>query len=332
MHPLCVQAACGFQCGMEPALPRPPWMLCRDVEKTLNARAKEQELGPGAFIGLATVDVVYAVGSAPSENEKSIARRQEIFGGPAANAAIIYAFLRGSATLVSAVGSHPLAEVIRRELEHFWVSLQDLTPTSTEIPPVSSILVSERTGARTVISGHAARKQVPAEAVDLGVLRNAAVLLVDGHQMDCGIRAAAQAKAQAIPVVFDGGSWKDGADKLLAQTQIAICSEQFRPPGTTSPSEVVAYLLDHGPEAVAITRGASPIIWATHRQTGELVPPGTSAVDTLGAGDIFHGAFCHRLVSGALFSDALAFAAEVAAYSCRFFGSRSWMNTWSQHS
>jgi sugar/nucleoside kinase (ribokinase family) len=293
---------------------------------------KEPDVGPAVFLGLTTVDIVYAVQNVPGENEKSVARRQEVLcGGPAANAAISYAFLHGGATLVSAVGCHPLAEIIRSDLAHSRVSLHDLTPASTEIPPVASILVSERTGARTVVSGHASRKQVPAEALDLQVVRNAAVLLVDGHLMNCAIRAAEQAKAQATPVVLDGGSWKDGTDELLAHTQIAICSEQFLPPGAATARDAIAYLLARSPEAVAITRGASPILWAMRHQQGELIPPSISAVDTLGAGDIFHGAFCHQLVRGSSFPDALAFAAEVAACSCRFFGPRSWMDTWSRH-
>lgn len=281
------------------------------------------------FVGLATVDVIYEVDSLPRENEKSVARRQEIFcGGTAANAAITCAFLGESATLVSSVGAHPFANVIRGELQHFRVSLRDLAPSSPEIPPVSSILVTPGTGARTVISGHAARKQVPAGALDTCVLKNASVLLVDGHQIGCAIGAAAHAQSLAIPVVFDGGSWKDRTDQLLAHTRIAICSENFWPPETTAAPDVIRYLLDHGPEAVAITRGANAIIWATHDRSGELSPPLVSAVDTLGAGDIFHGAFCHRLVNGAPFPDALAFAAEVAACSCRFFGPRSWMDRW----
>lgn len=286
-------------------------------------------MGPAVFLGLATVDIIYGVERVPAENEKSVAWRQEVWcGGPAANAAIAYAFLGGTASLVSAVGTHPLASVIRHEVERFRIALQDIAPSSTEMPPVSSVLVNRTTGARTVISGHATRVQVPAEAVDLRVLAGAALLLVDGHQIASGIRAAARARALGIPVVFDGGSWKDRADELLAHVQYAICSEHFRPPDVTTTGDVIPYLLDRGPEAVAITRGANPIRWATHGGQGEISPPGVSAVDTTGAGDVFHGAFCQQLASGTPFVDALTFAAGVAAYSCRFQGTRSWMDTW----
>jgi sugar/nucleoside kinase (ribokinase family) len=48
---------------------------------------------------------------------------------------------------------------------------------------------------------------------------------------------------------------------------------------------------------------------------------------TLGAGDIFHGAFCHRyVVNGFGFRDALEFASAIASRSCQYFGTRAWMN------
>lgn len=300
-----------------------------EIRGTPDICIEEQHVRSAVFLGLATVDLIYAVESVPCENEKCVAQRQEITcGGPAANAATTCAFLGGDTTLVSSVGTHPLADVIRHELEHFRVSLRDLAASSSEAPPVSSILVSQGTGARTVISGHATRTQVPSEAFDISALKNADLLLVDGHQMACSIKAAASARAQTIPVVFDGGSWKDRTDELLTHTRIAICSETFRPPGTKATLDVLEYLLGHGPDTAVITQGAGPIIWATHQKKGELSPPPVAAIDTLGAGDIFHGAFCFRLVSGGGFLESLTFAAEVAAYSCRFFGTRSWMDAW----
>src|SRR5579872_2062952 len=100
---------------------------------------KEHAVGLAAFLGLATVDITYAVERVPFENEKFVARSQEVLcGGPAANAAITYAYLGGIATLVSAVGTHPLASVIRHEVDRFRISLQDIAPSSAEMPPVSS--------------------------------------------------------------------------------------------------------------------------------------------------------------------------------------------------
>ncbi len=283
-------------------------------------------MNSAAFLGLATVDIVYEVDGIPVENEKAVAIRQDVLcGGPAANAAITCAFLGATVKFAGAVGRHLLTRVIHEEFRRFGVVLHDIDPESSETPSISSIFVNPKTGSRTIISGHATRVQVPASAFDAALLEDAALLMVDGHQMAYAIAAACAAKDRGITVVLDGGSWKERTEELLEQTTIAICSEAFRPPGTTTLTDVIEYLLGQGIAYAAITRGADSIIWASRTQSGEITIPECDAIDTLAAGDIFHGAFCRRCLDGATFVDALTYASNVASCSCRFFGPRAWM-------
>ena len=75
---------------------------------------------------------------------------------------------------------------------------------------------------------------------------------------------------------------------------------------------------------IAITQGEKPIQYFSLGVSGQLQIPQSNAVYTLGAGDIFHGAFCHYILRHN-FIDALAAAAKIASYSCQFFGTRQWM-------
>ena len=76
---------------------------------------RRTEFRPKAlFVGLATVDLIYTVDEVPRRNQKiSVSGQQVSAGGPATNAATTFAFFGGRAELVTAVGSHPLAAVIR---------------------------------------------------------------------------------------------------------------------------------------------------------------------------------------------------------------------------
>ncbi len=281
------------------------------------------------FLGLSTVDVVYEVEDFPGPNEKVSARGYRVAcGGPATNAAITCAFLGVETALVAAVGRHSLSSVIREELTQHNVRLLDLSPESLELPLLASILVSVHTGERTVLSGHRTRVPIPADRFDLAALNGASLLMLDGHQVDCAVSAAACARAKGIPVVLDGGSWKPRTDELLKSTTTAICSADFRPPHTNGIDEVMDYVLEAGSDAVAITRGPDPIVWATRRKRGEIPVPNVKAVDTLAAGDIFHGAFCYSTINSVPFVDALTQAADVAAYSCQFLGTKVWMQSW----
>jgi sulfofructose kinase len=48
-----------------------------------------------------------------------------------------------------------------------------------------------------------------------------------------------------------------------------------------------------------------------------------NVVDTTGAGDVFHGAFCYGLVAGLPLETDLALASAAAAMKCRHIGGRA---------
>ena len=167
------------------------------------------------LVGLSTVDIVYAVEEFPVANSKIAALSQELYiGGPATNASIAIAHLGGRATLVTAVGKHALAGAITAEIKQHSVNLIDLNPGFAGIPVLSSICVN-RLGERNVVSANATRVNVPLARVDEAALAKAALVLVDGHYMQACQEWARAARTQGIPVVLDGGSWKEGTDVLL---------------------------------------------------------------------------------------------------------------------
>ncbi|MGF1537741.1 MAG: PfkB family carbohydrate kinase [Elainellaceae cyanobacterium] len=292
----------------------------------------------GLFVGLLTLDLIYLVERLPAPNEKLVAADYlAAAGGPAANAAIAYRHFSQSATLLGVLGHHPLAQHIAADLKSHGVTLIDLAPAHAEPPPVSSILVTQSTGDRAVVSLNARRHQAAGQISPeiAAALDNSTIVLIDGHQMAIGAAIARQAAQQEISVVVDGGSWKPNFDQVLRWSHYAICSAQFRPPGCSNLRETLDYVQRLGVPHVAITRGAEPIIYRFHDgqgdRTQEIDVPTIQAVDTLGAGDIFHGVFCHVLTAALKMGrpavvDALHQAAQVAALACTTFGTRQWMN------
>jgi sugar/nucleoside kinase (ribokinase family) len=280
----------------------------------------------GIFVGLSTIDIIYTVSRQPTPNRKIAAQSQQIFvGGPATNAAITFAYLGGSTTLVTPVGRNPLAAMIKEECNQFGIELVDMAPDSLEAPPISSVWVDAE-GQRSVVSANTSGRTIPAAAVDLARLARVAVLMVDGHAMQaCQVWAEA-AKLAGVLVVFDGGSWKPGTDVLLKSVDIAICSADFLPPGCTAEGDVIDYLHAAGVQKIAITHGAAPIHYVSKSGSGIMEAPSVEAVDTTGAGDIFHGAFCFYHATGCGFDQALRNAAIIASESCRYGGTRQWMN------
>lgn len=281
----------------------------------------------GLFVGLVTLDLIYWVEQLPDSNQKIVAFDSTIAaGGPATNAAVTFSHFGNAATLMGVVGCHPMTELIRSDLAEFEVMLNDLARDRLDPPTVSSIIVTRNTAERAVVSVNATKAQVNDFGDSGDLLKTVDIVLIDGHQMAIGREIASQARALGIPVAIDGGSWKPGFDTILPYVDYAICSANFQPPSCQNRDDVFAYLSHFGIGHIAITGGENPIDFLEQGERQLLEVPSTQAVDTLGAGDIFHGAFCHSILSES-FPQALAFAARISAHSCQFFGTRQWMKT-----
>jgi sugar/nucleoside kinase (ribokinase family) len=176
----------------------------------------------------------------------------------------------------------------------------------------------------------------PPPSLDALVGESQAVL-VDGHHPDLAEAAARAARERGRPCLLDGRNWKRVTPYLLAFADVAVCSAGSRPRDRRRrvPKDTLGFLLDSGASWAAITDGPRPIRWASpaHGIQPDIPVPVTAVADTLGAGDVFHGALTHAIAAQPVVDDdsfgtALQFAAEVAAYSCQSFGTRAWMNSW----
>lgn len=284
----------------------------------------------GLFVGLITLDFLYLITRFPDRNQKIVALDYTMAaGGPATNAAVAFSHLGNSATLLGVMGCHPMTTLILSDLQRWGVTVADLSSDRTEPPPTSSILVTQATGERAVVSLNAVNAQAALQSIPQDILQDISlqdinIVLIDGHQMDVGRAIAQQAKAAQIPIVIDAGSWKPGFEQVLPYADSVICSANFYPPNCHSTAEVLSYLNAFHIPHIAITRGDRPILFFSQQGCGEISVPAVPTVDTLGAGDIFHGAFCHFSLRSN-FPSALRQAADIAAYTCQFFGTRQWM-------
>jgi sugar/nucleoside kinase (ribokinase family) len=169
----------------------------------------------------------------------------------------------------------------------------------------------------------AAGWHVPNDDALAAVLDGVTAVLVDGHHLPVGVAVAAAARSRGIPVVLDAGSWKRGLEVLLAHVDVLVASADFRSPAGTSLPELLAL----GPWWVARSAGSEPVRWlAADGSSGEVPVPVVDVVDTLGAGDVLHGALLTDI--GRRGTDdlpaSLELAVGVAARSVGAPGARGW--------
>ena len=311
----------------------------------------------GLFVGLAVLDVIQLVDAPPGPDEKIVALDQTVAaGGPAANAAVAFAALGGRALLAAPVGAGPLAELIRADLTAHGVELIDCAAAPTARgaaaagPSVSSCTISAATGERSVVSTNARARPDPAplSALSDAVAAGAPapdVVLIDGHNPPLARIGLDLAERVGALRLMDAGSWKDDAADLPGRCDVVAPSARFHPPGPAGalrePADVAAWLRGRGAGAVVLTRGSAPVLWWCGERSGSAAPPAVEAVDTLGAGDVFHGALALALaralpgrrfggggearIATAALAVAVASACAVAAASTEHFGTRAWI-------
>lgn len=278
--------------------------------------------------GLVTLDVTQVVEAVPGPDQKVVADGLDVtLGGPAANAAATAVALGVPTALVTAIGTGPVADLVRSELRDAAVGVVDLAAGLDARPPVSTVLVTRATGQRAVASVNAVG--MPGlSAPDPAVLDGVTALLVDGHHLGAAVPLAAEARRRGIPVVLDGGSWKPGLGELLDHVDHAVLSADFALPDPDG--DVLGDVLARWPVvSAARSAGAGPVRLQERHGPPVVVAVDTvrEVVDTLGAGDVLHGAVAAGLARGSGIADALRAAVEVATRSVRYAGARGWTRT-----
>lgn len=286
--------------------------------------------------GLTTLDIVQTVTALPGPDQKIVADDLDVrFGGPAANAAATAVALGVPTRLVTALGDGPVADLVRAGLAVAGVEVVDLATGTGGAPPVSTVLVTRATGERAVVSVNAGGMpdlgEAAAAALLAGALDGVTAVLVDGHHLAAGVRVAAAARSRAVPVLLDGGSWKPGLGDLLAQVDHAVLSADFALPddGAQGAVEPLAGVLARWPvRTVARSAGGGTVHGRSRGGAVWTVPvaevPAAEVVDTLGAGDVLHGATAAELARGTALREALRAGVRHATGSVRHRGALGW--------
>ncbi len=272
----------------------------------------------GLFVGLATLDVIHRVTAAPGPNAKITAlATQVVAGGPATNAALAFAALGGRPTLVTALGAGFAAEAVRAELACAAVRVVDAAPPGFELAPVSAFVV-DSTGERSVI-GSGRRPEVVVPEVE-HLVAATDVVLADGHHPNLALPYARAARALGRPLVLDLSSPKPVYEELIGLASDLICSAIYRTPDGSAASGMVG----GGRMLVAVSHGPDPVEWWTADGHGVVPVPAVKAVDTLGAGDVLHGAYAYALAAGLPRVEALRGAVAVAAQRVAIADAEAW--------
>ena len=298
--------------------------------------------------GHAAFDLNFMMDEYPVEDEKyRIDELLQTGGGPAANAASLLSAWGIKSAYAGLIGDDIYGRLILGELSASGVDTSLVQIDGSKNTPLSAVIVNTANGSRTLLNRRNAADQ-PAVTDDV-IARlekmSPAILHFDGHALNLSLKMM-----EIFPtarVVVDAGSYRDATDRLCAAADYAICSKRYAMESTglddiiseAGRQRCIELLGKRYPGCVIVTLGAGGLFYARPKcagrsgSTGAAGAAGTAAhsmpafkveaVDSTGAGDIFHAAFSYGLFMGFSIEDNLRIASAAAALSVMKPGGRT---------
>jgi sulfofructose kinase len=297
-----------------------------------HASAKEKRRGRRDHIqvvglGQACVDHLGRVSSFPVEDHKvELLDLTVQCGGPASTAMVTLARLGISVSFIGVVSDDPFGSTIRKNLVQQGVDVTCLKTRPGGTSQFAFIAVSADTGNRTIFWTRGSVPLLKAEEIDLNGFASARILHLDGLMTEASLEAADQARRMGLTVVLDAGTPREGSKDLLSRVDVLIASERFAAEMTGQ--EMVdegslRQLQKFSPREVVITMGSKGSLGLGKDGLIRQSPFPVNAVDTTGAGDVYHGAYIYGLLKGWRMGECMRFASAAAAIKCFKIGAQA---------
>jgi sulfofructose kinase len=280
-----------------------------------------------ACVGMTVHDRILSVPFLPLQATKLYATAvAEAGGGPAATASVAIAAMGGTARLFGRVGADDTGKLIRAELAAYGVDIAGLAELPDAQSAWSAVAV-DPAGERLILNFPGRNLQVEPYWFDPARIADCGAVLVDMGWPLGGARALAIARERGIPSVLDAdlGPLPDAAALLDAAEHVVFSEPALRHHSGQGDAEAGLHFLQQrlGDTVLGVTMGPGGYVWLEGGAVHRLRPPDLSVVDTLGAGDVFHGAYALGLAEGMTVRAAARFAVAAATLKCTRPGGRA---------
>ena len=292
----------------------------------MNFQARAPKIPPKILcIGMPVRDLAFRTPGVPARGSKENATGvAEICGGNALNAAIAIVRLGGRAALCGPMGDarETSARFIHEQMANEGIDTKHLIHMPGLVTPISAVMI-DPTGERTIVTFRDPELwKVKLPKADT-LLDDCHAILVESRCAAFCTDICAEAVRRGIPVIVDADramSLREGL--LTASTHLVFSSEPLQETaGTPDDGKALRKIAELTPSFLAGTRGPRGTLWLDEEGELQETPAfPVHTVDTLGAGDVFHGAFALAVTEKQELRQALRFASAAAALKCTRFG------------
>ncbi len=268
--------------------------------------------------GRATVDLIMGIDQFSARGEKMGAHDLRfVVGGPGANASIAIARFGGRPILAAYLGDDIMGRFIHQALSDEMVDMSLSPPTPQARSSVSVAFVNHQGERQTFnYAGHGfsvMSKSTRPASIPCAVL-------ADNRHPELTSWAIEIGKEQHVPIIIDAEA-PFSAEHAIGATHLAFSKQGL---DSFTPNGSIEEGLCRAREAtgcwVCVTDGENGV-WHLHDSEVVNVPAfAVEAIDTIGAGDVWHGIFALCLGEGMDETSAITMANAAAAMKCLQFG------------
>jgi sulfofructose kinase len=277
-------------------------------------------------VGLNATDTLILAPHFPAYAGKTPFARELVSpGGQVATALVTCAKLGLTAKYIGTVGDDERGRIQLESLRDTAINLDDVEVRENCPNQTAYILIDQSTGERTILWRRDDCLHLDPARITPEKIAGARLLHIDGHDTAAVARAAEIARQNRIPVTVDVDTIYPGFDRVLPNVDFLVASSEFpsRWTGEQDPFRALEMIQEeYRMRVAAMTLGE---FGALARVEGRfLYSPGfvVNCVDTTGAGDVFHGAFCYAVFESMPMRETLEFSNAMGALNCTALGAR----------
>lgn len=277
-------------------------------------------------IGANVYDTLITLPSFPKEDTKLRANSVCVSGGgPCATGLAAAARLGAKAEFIGVLSSDNAGKFLVDDMKKYGMSSENITVLDGYSSFTSCIWLNKENATRTCVFDKGNLPPLVLSENQKQAIKDAKILMVDGNEMPAAIEGAKIAKANGTKVLYDAGGLYDGVENLLPYADILIPSEEFAMGFTkkdNAKDAAISLFEMFNPEIVVVTCGKAGGIMYDGNEVFEYPAFKVEAVDSNGAGDVFHGAFAFSLHMCYNYKKCCIFSSAVSALKCTGVGAR----------
>lgn len=276
-------------------------------------------------VGHSVLDLIFHVDKLPQHDGKFLVDDFiSVGGGPAANAAVTIAKLGAKSYFAGRVGNDHYGQTVIDELQDYGVHCDYVTKIDQAATSLSAVIV-DNDGNRQIMNYKSSKLDDYIEHLKSINWQQFDAILVDVRWLQGAKYALKQAKKYNIPTILDADVSERNAKDLVQLASYSIFSEPglYQLMNMYDPKEALSKAKEEFTGELSVTLGAKGFLYFEHGKMKKYDAINVKALDTTGAGDVFHGAFAYHIAKYKKnMKEALIFSAHVAALKCTRLGGR----------